>query len=169
MAIRSERESDQQAVHALNASAFASDAEARLVDRLRLQTRPLISLVAEDGQGQIVGHILFTPVSLQGEKPVAMMGLAPMAVAPRRQGEGIGKDLVHAGLDQCRQLHMGAVVVLGHPGYYPRFGFQPASSFGLSCVYDAPDEAFMALELEPGYLGTRTGTVHYHPAFDSLP
>ena len=93
------------------------------------------------------------------------MGLAPMAVLPARQRGGIGSALVRAGLDACRQLGCTAVVVLGHPAYYPRFGFQPASRFALGCEYDVPDEAFMALEVEPGSLVGKAGTIRYHRAF----
>jgi putative acetyltransferase len=81
------------------------------------------------------------------------------------RGHGIGSALVYAGIEACRRLGAGAIVVLGHPDYYPRFGFRPASGFGLHCEYDVPDEVFMALELSPGFLDSRTGTVKYHEAF----
>ena len=96
------------------------------------------------------------------------MGLAPLAVAPERQSEGIGSALVRTGLQQCRQLDFGAVVVLGHPGYYPRFGFSPSTRFGLGCEYDVPEEAFMVVELKPGYLDSASGKVKYHDAFSDL-
>jgi putative acetyltransferase len=96
------------------------------------------------------------------------MGLAPMAVLPAEQRRGVGSALVQAGLDRCRQLPCGAVVVLGHPAYYPRFGFSPASRFGVTCEYDVPDEVFMAMELEPGFLRDKPGTIRYHPAFATV-
>ncbi len=96
------------------------------------------------------------------------MGLAPMAVIPSCQRNGIGSALVRAGLDQCRQLGYGAVVVLGHPEYYPRFGFTPAGQFGLRSEYDVPEEVFVALELDAGFLSGASGTVKYDPAFSSL-
>jgi putative acetyltransferase len=76
--------------------------------------------------------------------------------------------MVRAGLDRCRQLQCGALVVLGHPGFYPRFGFTPASRFGITCEYDVPDDVFMALELEAGALRGKKGTIRYHPAFANL-
>lgn len=167
MLIRTEEERDRAAVHAVNALAFETPAEADLVDALRQRAEPLISLVAEE-DAAVVGHILFSPVTLPGHGGLAMMGLAPMAVAPARQRQGIGSGLVRAGLGKCSELGCGAVVVLGHPGFYPRFGFSPASGFGLGCEYDVSDETFMAMELTPGFLRGVSGTVRYHPAFGEL-
>lgn len=164
MMIRSELPSDTEAVRAVNLAAFETSTEADLVELLRAQASPLVSLVADDS-GSIVGHILFSPAVLVGHPGVPIMGLAPMAVLPARQRGGIGSALVRAGLDACRQLGCTAVVVLGHPAYYPRFGFQPASRFALGCEYDVPDEAFMALEVEPGSLVGKAGTIRYHRAF----
>jgi putative acetyltransferase len=96
------------------------------------------------------------------------MGLAPMAVLPACQRRGIGSALVRAGLDTCAQRGVGAVVVLGHATYYPRFGFEPASRFGITTEHDAPDEAFMALELLPGLLVGRAGQIRYHPVFRTV-
>jgi putative acetyltransferase len=165
--IRPEQPGDQAGVRAVNVAAFETPAEADLVDALRAQARPLVSLVAEEA-GAIVGHILFSPVTLPGHPALALTGLAPMAVAPARQRAGIGSALVRAGLDACRRLPADAVVVLGHPGYYPRFGFAPGVRSGLGCEYDVPAAAFMVLELRPGALRGATGTVQYHAAFASL-
>ncbi len=165
--IRTEQRADRDAVHALNVAAFGTPAEADLVDALREQARPVVSLVAQ-GQGGVLGHILFSPVTLSGYPGLEIMGLAPMAVLPTRQGQGVGSALVRAGLVQCRQQGFGAVVVLGHAGYYPRFGFAPAAAFGMACEYDVPQDAFMVLELEPGYLRGASGTVRYHPTFGNL-
>jgi len=165
--ITAEAPGDYDAVRRLNVVAFPTSAEAMLVDDLRLRVRPLISLVARLGD-QVVGHILFSPVTLDGHPDKQLMGLAPMAVAPELQGRGIGSSLVEAGLAQCDGLGMAAVVVLGHPEYYPRFGFEPASRYGIESEYDAPDEAFMILELEDGALADCSGKVHYHKVFASL-
>ena len=93
------------------------------------------------------------------------MALAPMAVVPERQRAGIGSELVRDGLARCRLRGVEAVFVVGHPAYYPRFGFSRASDFGITCEFEVPDEAFMALELAPGSLRGRTGQVFYHEAF----
>jgi putative acetyltransferase len=167
LTIRPEEAADQEAVHRILCNAFPGDAEARLVQALRQQASPLLSLVAEQ-DGLLSGHILFSPVSLTSADDSLIMGLAPMAVAPEQQSRGIGSQLVRAGLSACRELGAIAVVVLGHPHYYPRFGFQVASHFDLSCDYEVPDEAFMALELQPGSLAQLSGTVQYHPCFNAL-
>ncbi|HWS11539.1 MAG TPA: N-acetyltransferase [Rhodocyclaceae bacterium] len=167
MLIRNEIPGDRVAVHALNAAAFETAAEAGLVDALREQARPLVSLVADDG-GAVIGHILFSPVALPGHPGLAIMGLAPMAVAAAHRGRGVGSALVREGLERCREIGCDAVVVLGHPAYYPRFGFVPAARFGIGCEYDAPAEAFMILELRPGALAGAGGTVRYHAAFAAL-
>ena len=165
--IRAEVAKDWTSVHALNAAAFETAAEADLVDALRINAAPVVSLVAEF-KGAIVGHILFSPVTLSGHTDLNIMGLAPMAVLPSHQRQGIGSALVCAGLEQCRTLGFGAVVVLGHPDYYPRFGFSPAMGFGIRSEYDVPDEAFMIAELQPGFLGAASGTIQYHVAFKNV-
>ena len=165
LTIRPERSVDADAIRAVTAAAFPTPAEAALVDALRRQQAAVISLVAEDG-GQVVGHILFSPVTLDGSDQ-GIVGLAPMAVSPGRQRQGIGSELVRAGLDATRDCGAAGVVVVGHPAFYPRFGFVPASRFGLRCEYDVPDDVFMALELSPGALRTG-GFIRYHAAFADL-
>jgi putative acetyltransferase len=163
--IRPEAEQDQLPIHQVNAEAFETETEAKLVDALRNSGIPLVSLVAEQDDA-IVGHILFSPMTDAQGNLVPIAGLAPMAVAPGHQKQGIGSALVRAGLEQCRAAGYQAVIVLGHPDYYPRFGFVPASRFGIQCQFEAPDEAFMALELLPGALAEIAGVVNYHPLFD---
>lgn len=167
MQIRPERADDISAVHAVNAAAFDTSAEAKLVDALRGQARPIVSLVAED-DGGIVGHIMFSPVTLVAQEGTSFAGLAPMAVMPSRQRQGIGSRLVREGLERCRQAGFRGVVVLGHAEYYPRFGFVPAARFGLRSEYDVPDDVFMVVELVTGALKGKTGTIRYHPAFASV-
>jgi putative acetyltransferase len=167
MLIRAEEQRDWAAVHAANVSAFETPAEANLVDALREQAQPLVSLIAEDN-GAIVGHIMFSPVSLSGHPALKIMGLAPMAVAPEHQRKGIGSALVRAGLEQCKQLGFGAVVVLGHPAYYPRFGFLSSRCFGIGCEYEVPEEVFMVVELQAGFLRGASGKVKYHSAFSNV-
>jgi putative acetyltransferase len=166
MPIRPELQTDIAAVRAVNCAAFETGTEADLVDALREQADPIISLVADEA-GAIVGHILFSPVTLSGHAELKIVGLAPMAVIPGHQRRGVGSALVRAGLERCRQLGYRAVIVLGHSEYYPRFGFVPASRFGITCEYEVPDEVFMAVELEPGVLAGASGRISYHPAFGS--
>lgn len=168
MKIRPETEHDKDAIYRIHEEAFPTTAEAELVNRLRLQADPIVSLVAETGHGKLVGHILFTPVTLEDHPNFQLMGLAPLAVTPERQGRKTGSHLVEAGLDRCREMDIGAVVVLGHPDYYPRFGFLPAIEFGIRSVFDVPPEVFMLIELLPGYLEDATGLLHYHPEFEKL-
>jgi putative acetyltransferase len=167
MQIRPERPEDIAGIRMLHRHAFATTTEAVLVDALREQAQPIISLVA-DVEGVIAGHILFSSVTLSPHPEMRIMGLAPMAVSPARQRQGVGSTLVRMGLDECQWQGVAAVVVLGHASYYPRFGFRPASAFGLACQYNVPDDGFMALELTPGVLRGKRGTIRYHPAFASV-
>ena len=163
MHVRAEEAADIPRIHAVNRAAFESATEAILVDALRAHA-DVISLVAAEDDG-IVGHIMFSPVRLSGAEEVRAMALAPMAVVPERQRAGIGSELVRDGLESCRRHGVEAVFVVGHPAYYPRFGFSLASGFGITCEFEVPDEAFMALELAPGALRGRTGQVFFHEAF----
>jgi putative acetyltransferase len=162
--IRAEQPGDWVAVHRVNESAFETPLEANLVDALRQQASDAVSLVAEHG-GAIIGHIMLSPLTLSEHPDLKLMGLAPMAVAPPHQRSGVGSALVRAGLERCKELGYGAVVVLGHPEYYPRFGFSPASRFGIGCEYDVPEDVFMMLELQPGFLDGTSGVIRYHDAF----
>ena len=151
----------------MNVAAFPAPDEADLVEALRAEAEPIVSLVAED-DGVIVGHILFSPVTLDGHSELKLMGLAPMAVLPDLQRGGIGSALVKAGLEACRQLGSIGVIVLGHAAYYPRFGFVPASRFCIDSEYEVPDESFMAMELTPGALAGKSGRARYHAVFAAL-
>lgn len=171
--IRAESEADLPAVRRINESAFGRPDEATLVDVLRAAAHPQVSLVAVEN-AEVVGHIFFSPVTIEPEDDVTTtlatmaMGLAPMAVLPPHQNRGIGSRLVREGLLECRRLNCEAVFVLGHPEYYPRFGFVPASRKGLRCEYPVPDEVFMVTELVEGALGGVRGLVKYHPEFGKI-
>jgi putative acetyltransferase len=167
MLIRLEEPTDFAQVFAVNAATFKTSAEAELVDVLRIDAQLVISLVAEN-EGVIVGHILFSPVRLTGHEELRIMGLAPMAVMPQFQSRGFGSGLVKAGLEACREKGYGAVVLLGHTWFYPRFGFTPSVNYGIRSEYDVTAEAFMVLELKPGYLRGATGVIQYHPAFKDV-
>lgn len=164
MRIRREEAQDAPGVRAVNVTAFGSATEANIVDVLRSHACDVLSLVAEE-DGAIVGHIMFSPVRVVGAPDLKAMALAPMAVAPQCQRGGIGSELVRAGLEECRRLGVETVFVVGHPAFYPRFGFAVASKFGFHCEFDVQDDAFMAAELIPGALARYSGTVYFHEAF----
>ena len=164
--IRREDALDADAVRLVNERAFNQSSEAVLVDALR-GVAGAISLVAAL-DARIVGHILFTPVQVGVEPAVPAIGLAPMAVMPAYQRQGIGSQLVRAGLDACRSQGHGVVVVVGHPTFYPRFGFVRASTAGLEYEHPVPPEAFMVLELQPGALAQMRGVVRYRPEFSDV-
>jgi len=168
LAIRPERAADREAVFALVCAAFERDDEARLVDRLRAAGAACVSLVAERG-GEIVGHVLFSPVHVRaGGRGRDAVGLAPLAVLPSSQRAGVGDALVREGLEACRAAGHALVFVLGHPSYYPRFGFERAAARGLAWEQSGHEAAFFVLELEPGAWTGRRGVVSYHPAFDQV-
>lgn len=169
MRVRQELPRDFDAVHDILARAFPTDAEARLVDVLRGRTHPQVSLVAETREGEIVGHILFTPVEIRSDAGTSSAaGLGPMAVSSAHRRRGFGSALAKAGLAACRAVGELVVVVLGHPSYYARFGFEPAWDRGLYYGAPGPNAAFMVHEIEPGALRGRTGEVVYHAAFGGL-
>lgn len=165
--VRPADEADRPAIRQLHLAAFESDVEATLVDVLDAEADPVVSLVALE-RGELVGHILFSPATLLGPPELKCMALAPMAVRPDRQRQGIGSLLVRRGLACCRELDTSAVIVLGHPDYYPRFGFEVAARRGLHCEYDVPPEYFMVLELRPGALAGVSGVFRYHDAFRAV-
>ncbi len=176
MIIRDERPEDAADVRRVLERAFEQTDEADLVDRLRLAGAVTVSAVAasdpDDGEtapDRVIGHILFSPITIDGRQPpLPAVGLALMAVDPAHQRRGVGTALVETGLARCREQGVGVVVVLGHPDYYPRFGFRTAHLSGLSSEYDSPPEAFMALELTAGALDRCSGLVRYRPAFADL-
>jgi putative acetyltransferase len=169
--IRAEVLADVEAIRRVNELAFGRPEEADVVDRLRQARIPFLSLVAEDG-GAIVGHVLFTPaivdVGQDGEQRIAGMGLAPLAVLPERQRQGIGSLLVRCGLDLLRADGCPFVIVLGHAEYYARFGFERASVHGLACQWKGvPDEAFMVLVFDSDAMRGVSGIARYRDEFDA--
>jgi putative acetyltransferase len=164
MRIRPESEADRAAIRAVNTAAFETSVEADIVEALHAKGVRLVSLVAEL-DGATVGHILFSPVSLAEHPQLRVVALGPMAVVPHHQRNGIGSALVREGLKRCRQLGYQAAIVIGHPEYYPRFGFVPAGKFGIRCEYDVPENVFMIVELEAGALRGVSGLIRYDEAF----
>ncbi len=169
--IRPEGPEDYAAIYEVNRAAFGQEAESILVEKIRRSPDfiPELSLVAVH-DGRIVGHILFSLIRIRikdrPDQERTVLSLAPMAVNPEFQSRGIGSALVRRGLEIARDLGRKVVVVVGHPDYYPRFGFSPARVKGLEAPFPVPDEAFMALELEPHGLEGLRGTLVYPPAFD---
>jgi putative acetyltransferase len=166
--IRLERPEDASQVRIVNERAFEQPTEANIVDRLRQTCAASLSLVAEDDG--VVGHILFTPVAIEhAGRRVLGMGLAPMAVLPERQRQGLGSELVRRGLEILRERGCPFVVVVGHPEYYPRFGFEPASRHGLVCQWEGvPDPAFMVLILDADAMAGISGVAQYRDEFNEF-
>lgn len=164
--IRRETEADAAGVRGVLIDAFGQPDEADLVDALRRGAAfvPELSLVAEAGSS-VVGHILFTRLFVRGAERRPGLALAPMAVSKPFQRLGIGGELIRAGLRASRERDEPFVVVLGHPEYYPRFGFERASRFGIRASLEVPDEALMAMELRQGGLGGVSGVVEWAPEF----
>lgn len=166
--IREERPEDAEAVHALLVAAFGREAEARLVERLHASGRIVCAMVAEQ-KGRVLGHVVFSRIAIEsGDGEIPALALAPLAVMPAFQRLGVGSALVSAGLERCRMEQHARVLVVGEPAYYGRFGFVPASRFGLKCPFPAPEEAFMAIELEPAAFTQVSGVVRYGHEFEDL-
>ena len=164
--VRFERPIDIDEVRLLNDKAFGQLLEGRIVDNLRKSCNRILSLVAIS-KNKVVGHIMFSPVMIETQEGVIEgMGLAPMAVLPELQNQGIGSILVKEGLRIIRNTPCPFVIVLGHEKYYPRFGFQRASKYGLKSQWKGiPDEEFMAMILKDSVMKGVSGIVRYRDEF----
>jgi putative acetyltransferase len=165
--IRPETPADHAAIRHVHTLAFGQPNEADLVDALRRHQALTLSLVTVQDH-HLVGHIAFSPVSIASSTTPNALGLGLLGVLPTRQRQGIGSQLVESGLQACRDIGCGVVVVLGHPNYYPRLGFMPATPYGIVWEHDAPEEAFMVQELQEGVLAQIRGVVRYRPEFDAV-
>jgi predicted N-acetyltransferase YhbS len=168
--IRPERPADTHLIRALNAAAFGSPEEARIVEQVRGTDRWIDggSLVAETPDGTMVGHLLLSEGDLERDghsQPIRIWLLGPVAVAPDWQRRGIGSALMRAAIWLARERGQPLICLLGHAGYYPRFGFEPARALGLQPPADWPDDHWLALRL-PGWTPELRGRVRYPPAFD---
>jgi putative acetyltransferase len=163
--IRLETSEDRASIHHVNQAAFGQKEESEIIEKLRDRGILSLSLVAVQDD-VVVGHIAFSPVEITSENSsFEAIALAPMAVLPLHQSKWIGSQLVSAGLNECRRLGHEIVFVLGHPNYYPRFGFVLAKSKNIKCEFEVPDEAWMVLELREGALAGRQGEVSFQPEF----
>jgi putative acetyltransferase len=162
--IRDEHPADVDAVRHVNRQAFGQEQEGRIVDALRARGAAMLSLVAV-AEGTVVGHILFSPLNVGSAIGAA---LGPMAVAPAYQRQGIGSRLVTRGVERLRHDGCPFIVVIGHPAFYPRFGFQSAAAQGLTCEWTLPDEAFLVNILNPNVAGTLRGRVQYQAEFSTV-
>jgi predicted N-acetyltransferase YhbS len=174
VAIRKERPGDEESIHDVTVRAFADSemghhGEAQLVERLRASCAEMVSLVAEI-DGRLVGHSLFTPVVIESnERHCRGMGLGPISVLPEYQGRGVGSRLIESGLDQLRAAGVPFVVVMGHLDYYPRFGFVPASKYGVTTTFGAEaDRLFMIQMLSHTSPEPAPGTAKYRPEFSDV-
>jgi putative acetyltransferase len=171
--IRKEKPEDIEAIRVVIERAFGTAEEVVVVDRLREAGKATLSLVATVDE-QVIGHILFSQVTLEsnndqaGDKPLVAIGLAPLAVLPEFQNRSVGSLLTKAGLDECRKAGYECAVVLGHPHYYPRFGFVPSVRYKIKSEFEVSDETFMVLELKEGALQNRAGIIKYQPEFNEF-
>ncbi|KYG57892.1 GNAT family N-acetyltransferase [Planococcus maritimus] len=173
--IDQEQASEFEAVEALIRQAFAGEelsdqTEHQLVKRLRTSKAYVreLSLTAKRSNGELLGHIMLTKAQiLGGQKAFDTLALAPVSVLPEHQGKGIGSALINASLKRAKQLGFSSVIVLGHPAYYPKFGFERASRWNIRAPFEVPEEAFMAIELVPGALANVSGVIQYADEFSS--
>ncbi|MDD2777814.1 MAG: N-acetyltransferase [Methanocellales archaeon] len=164
--LRKEEEKDYKKVYEVNCFAFQQENESKLIERIRKGKNFVseLSLVAEIDD-EIVGHILFSRIKIFGDSVFDSLALAPMAVSPKFQKKGIGRKLIKKGMEKVKELGFDSIIVLGHKGYYPKFGFQRASKWNIKCPFEVPDEAFMAIELTERAFEGNAGTVKYPDEF----
>ena len=163
--IREERPDDVTAVRDVHRRAFGQDQEGNIVDALRTNGGALLSLVATM-HDRVVGHIMYSPVSV-GDM-INSVALGPMAVLPEHQRRGIGTRLIETGNRKIKDAGYPFIIVVGHPEYYPRFGFRPAGKYGIKCEWDVPDVVFMALVLDTAKLGGVSGLARYRHEFSTV-
>lgn len=163
-----ETPADEPGIDRVVLAAFGQPGEARLVTELREAGGLVFSAVAKL-QGEVVAHVAYSEVTIGGRaSQPAVLAIAPVAVAPHQQRCGYGSQLIRWSFDELKRRDFPAVIVLGEPEFYRRFGFGPASGFGIQCPFDVTGEHFMALELQPGALADQSGVVGYRPEFAAL-
>lgn len=149
ISIREEKKTDLNPIKQINDLAFGQAQEGNVIDKIRDSESPILSLVAEI-DNTVVGHIFYSLAEIEShEKKIIGMGLAPMAVLPKHQNRGIGKRLINESIALLKEKETPFIIVLGHEDYYPKFGFELASKYGIKCQWDGvPDEAFMIMILD---------------------
>ena len=164
--IRKEEERDYKKVYEVNRLAFQQENESKLIEKIRKGKNfvPDLSLVAKIDD-EIVGHILFSRIKIVGDSIFESLALAPVAVIPEFQKQGIGAELIKKGIEKAKELGFDSIIVLGHKEYYPKFGFKRASNWSIECPFEVPDEAFMAIELTEKAFEDKAGTVRYPDEF----
>ncbi|MEO0561020.1 MAG: N-acetyltransferase, partial [Chloroflexota bacterium] len=164
--IRQEAPGDETAIFEVNVAAFGRDDEAQLVDRLRATGGHLLSLVATNDAGEIIGHVLFTPVAVEGTEEIfECTALGPIAVLPEVQDEGVGAALIEMGMQGVLDMGYDVIFVLGDPDYYGQFGFEQAEPHYIKSEFDVPTEHFLVALGSDNALEGIWGTVYYLPAF----
>jgi putative acetyltransferase len=166
--IRPEQSVFVEQIAEIHRTAFGRDVEADLYLQLRElpDFNPKLSLMALY-DGKVVGHVVFSAMTIEGVDGVQAFALGPIAVLPDYQGQQIGAALIYEGLEVCRRAKIDVIFLLGHADYYPRFGFVPARERGFTCAYDVPDEAWMMHVLNSEALEGISGMVHFAPEFDA--
>ncbi|WP_099221894.1 GNAT family N-acetyltransferase [Listeria costaricensis] len=168
MRIRKQQTEENLLIRAILTEAFGREDEADLVEQIRATAYylPALSLVAELRDQTLSGYLLFSEIELKtADETRLILGLAPLAVRPAHQRNGIGSALVEEGLRLAKQKAYPAVAVLGHADYYPRFGFRPSTDFGIPAPFAVPEENYLLLELYPDSLKNLAGTIQYPEAF----
>jgi putative acetyltransferase len=170
ISIRPERPEDHPAVRDVNLAAFETAEEADVVDAMRETPEyiPNLSLVAETDQG-IVGHIMISEVTIEQENgELTALSLGPIAVLPEHQNKGIGSQLIEAGHQRAKEMGYPFITLIGHPWYYPRFGYVQARQHGLETIWQVRDVVFMVYELQPGALDNAAGKIRYPEPFAQM-
>lgn len=162
--VREERPDDIAAIRDVNERAFGQQQEGNIVDTLRSNGAVLLSLVATLDR-RVVGHILYSSASIGA---VAGAALGPMSVLPEHQRLGIGSRLVEAGNRRIKDAGCPFIIVLGHAHFYPRFGFSPASTHGITCEWNVPDDVFMLLVLDEQKMQGVGGLAKYRDEFSTV-
>ncbi|OIQ23100.1 GNAT family N-acetyltransferase [uncultured Vibrio sp.] len=167
MLIRTEAPVDILPIDRLAKAAFDTDAEANLIMTLRENSHLTLSLVACTDEGEVVGHAMFSPVTVQGEDCL-WQGLAPVCVKEEYRNQGIAETLIREGFASLFEFGYPVCVVLGDPKYYSRFGFVNAKNLGFECQWEVPEGAFQIIELAPEQLEAHSGLIEYCAEFNEL-